>query len=130
MRQPKVLKGLVISGTFVLATLLNGCGAEANTDVEPAQTEDSTTVEETIAVDKEALDPYIDRLSPIAKLKQATDITVEGDDAWVSVPVPSTSPNAQVTCLQLLPARAGENETLTVIYDDGVEEVCEWPEAE
>lgn len=70
----------------------------------------------------------LDRITPVARVKNATDIRVEGNHAWVSVPTESTSATSVLDCLQLLPALTDGEETLTVIFADGVEEECAWPE--
>ncbi len=121
---------LMLTGLFGLAGCTDDAPAsndsvsvsdEAETDGDQGSNDSGSSIDESI--------PYIDRLTPVAELKQATDIVVDGDDAWVTVPVPSTSPNARVTCTQLLlAATIRGKETLTVIYSDGVEELCEWPE--
>lgn len=106
-----------------------GCTAQAgDPDASPVgQPADAVTDEGSADGTGSSVDPgdlgYLERLTPVAMTKNATDIRVEGADAWVTVPVDSSS---SLECLQLLPAR-GDGETLTVIYSDGVEELCEWP---
>lgn len=97
----------------------NQSGDGTTSVVESTDDEGSGASEETL--------PYIERLTPVANVKKATEIKVEGKDAWVTVPVASTSASSILECLQLLPASLPD-ETLTVIFSDGVEELCVWPE--
>lgn len=117
MIRPKLFAALLMVSAFTLT----GCAAESAP--EPDQDTTTETVEEAETVESE--DTYIVRLTPVAKMKDAVSIEVDGLDGRVELPVASADANI-MDCLNLLPARSGEGETLTLIYSDGVEEVCEW----
>lgn len=129
-----------IRATAVIAVVLTGlfgltaCATSGAPESPPADdaisapADDATADDDASTADASASDDdltYLQRLTPVANVKKATEIRVEGNDAWVTVPVESTSSSSMLECLQLLPARA-EGETLTVIFSDGVEELCEW----
>lgn len=108
------------------ALLLSGCAAaeEPSAEVlEEAPAQDSGNEESTSAGGEE--DSYIVRLTPVAKIKDAVNIEVNGLDGRVTLPR-SSAESSIMDCLHLLPAASGDGETLTLIYSDGVEELCEW----
>lgn len=116
---------------------MTGCGSEGpargadpDSAEQPAATEqqDDSGPNDSGSLSADEDIPYLDRLTPVARLKKATEIRVEGSDAWVTVPVESTSASSMLECLQLLPASKPGEETLTVVFSDGVEELCEWTE--
>ena len=119
---------------LVLAALVGLAGCSANADPAPADPAPAASSpgapaqegpEEGAGEDDLAL---IDRLTPVARVKGATDIRVEGTAAWVTVTNASSDAMALLDCLHLLPAIVEGEETLTVIFADGVEEECAWPE--
>lgn len=75
-----------------------------------------------------AEDDFETRLMPLTRIKDAVDVRIEGNDAWITTSVESTSMSAILECLHYLPASTPGVETITLIYSDGVEELCEWPE--
>lgn len=122
----------VLCAVAPLMAVLAGCGSDPAESAVGSETaagvpDAGPAQESSPAQDGGSGQSYLDRLTPVAKLKNAVDIKVDGKDAWVTVPVESTSATSVLECLQLLPA-AEPGETLTVIYSDGVEELCEWPD--
>src|SRR5690606_13404083 len=127
---------LVITAALALALGLSACtagwaveadGGDVDGGVDPGPGTDDAGANAGGSDDPVvAEDSYEERLTPVALVRKATDIRVEGTDAWVTVPEASTDTTSFLVCLQLLPARM-DGETLTVIFSDGVEEVCEWP---
>lgn len=113
---------------------LSGCSpaSDSPTETDPSPTQEGAQEGSPAGADStdgQAEDlSLLDRITPVALVKNATDIRVEGDHAWVSVPTESTSATSVLDCLQLLPALIEGKETLTVIFADGVEEECAWPE--
>lgn len=64
-----------------------------------------------------------------ARSRNATDVKVEGNDAWITVTTASTDGSSVMECSTLLGATTPDSgETITVIYTDGVEELCQWPD--
>ncbi|MFL0578733.1 hypothetical protein [Dietzia sp. 179-F 9C3 NHS] len=123
-RTRTIAAGALTAGLLGLSACSGGSDGEGDDAVNDAVTGADTgaSIEATGGDDS-----YEERLTPVASIRNATDVRVEGDDAWVTVPTESTSATAMLDCLQLLPARQ-DGETLTVIYSDGVEELCEWPD--
>lgn len=126
------IRSAVAAGVIVLTALvgLSACSATGSADAPPPAhpSEEASGAAVAPQPDEGAAEDrlsYAERLTPAAMAKKATDIRVEGDHAWVTVPVESTSASSILECLQLLPARE-DGETLTVIFSDGVEQLCEW----
>ena len=123
-RTRTIAAGALMAGLLGLSACSGGSDGEGDDAVHDAVdgTATGASIEATGGDDS-----YEERLTPVASIRNATDVRVEGDDAWVTVPTESTSATAVLDCLQLLPARQ-DGESLTVIYADGVEELCEWPD--
>lgn len=121
-------RSLAVTAALALALGLSACGTDPAPDPGPVDGAPAAT-EPATEPDSEAVeaDSYEERLTPVATIRKATSIEIDGPHARVTVPEASTDTMSVLVCLQLLPARM-DGETLTVIYSDGVEEVCEWPE--
>lgn len=140
MGMTRLLPSITIAPLLALALTVSGCGgAETSPPADPDPDAAESSIDGPVAEDApeeaapdegdvapDAEDTYLTRLTPVALIRQATEIRVEGKDAWVTVPADSSS---VLECLQMLPA-VMPDETLTVIYSDGVEEQCEWPDEE